>query len=437
MKKTRLFLITALCGIGLGLASCASQGGSGHPAPPEWSGDAVIYEVNVRQFTPEGTFGAFAEHLPRLKDLGVDVLWFMPIHPIGVKERKGALGSYYSISDYKAVNPEFGSFSDFKLLVQAAHSLGFRVIIDWVANHTSRDAKWTANPDWYVLDSAGSPVAPYDWTDVAKLDFNNADMRSAMIDAMLFWVTETEIDGFRCDAAMEVPADFWETAAAEIRSAKADVLMLAEAEEPPLMSRGFDMYYAWSLHHAMNQTAQGKANVDTLRQRLQAMETRFPACAIPLMFTSNHDENSWNGTEFERMGGAAKTFAALTYLLPGMPLIYSGQEVGLNRRLAFFARDPIDWTDEQGFSDFYKGLNDLRRNNPALHSQPQGGALQEIKNSVPDRVFSFVRASPNNRVLAVFNLSGDPQEVTFDTADYNDLKDGLTLQAWEYRIYAQ
>jgi glycosidase len=403
---------------------------------PEWSSSAILYEVNVRQYTPEGTFNAFAAHLPRLKELGVDILWLMPIHPIGEVERKGSLGSYYAVKDYTAVNPEFGTLDDFTSLVEKAHALGFKVLLDWVANHTSPDAVWSANKEWYLLDSLGNFVIQYDWTDIAQLDFNHPDVRRATIDAMLFWVKETNIDGFRCDVAWNIPADFWECAIEELKGIKLDIFMIAEAEEPPLQQRAFNMYYAWHLHHVMNQIAQGEADVNELRSALDSMEQRFPYYAIPMHFTSNHDENSWAGTEFERMGEAARTFAALTYVLPGMPLIYNGQEVGFDRRLQFFEKDLIDWEDPHDFTPFYRNLNRLRKENPALYTQEKGGALEEIPNSVPEAVFSFVRQVPNNRVIALFNLTNAYQRVSFES-DHPELNAITQLAPWEYKIITQ
>ena len=399
----------------------------------DWIADAVIYEVNVRQFTPEGTFESFAAHLPRLKDLGVDILWLMPIHPIGVLERKGTLGSYYAVKDYTAVNPKFGTLDDFKALVSKAHELDLKVIIDWVPNHTSPDAVWAVHRDWYLTDSLGNFVIQYDWTDIAQLDYTNHQMRRAMTDAMLYWVTEADIDGFRCDVAWNVPVDFWEPAVKELKQVKPNLFMLAEAEEPPLQQFAFDMYYAWHLHHVMNEVAQGVADVHALRDALQNMLGRFPTYAIPMYFTSNHDENSWSGTEFERMGEAARTFAALTYLLPGMPLIYNGQEVGFNRRLLFFEKDEIDWNDRWDFTDFYRELNQLRKSNPALYSQEKGGGVVEIVNSAPAAIFSFERAVKGNKVIALFNLSQKVQSVSFE-ADDPELSTITQLLPWEYKI---
>lgn len=418
-------------------------------ASPEWAYDATIYEVNTRQFTPEGTFNAFAEHLPRLQKLGVDILWFMPLQAIGEKERKGSLGSYYSIKDYTAVNPEFGTIADFKKLVQQAHDEGMRVILDWVANHTSRDAMWVdAHADWYVHDSIGNIVAPYDWTDVAELNYDNVDMQAEMIQSMMFWVREANIDGFRCDVAGEVPTDFWERATDSLKTLKADIFMLAEAEKPELNNQAFHSYYAWDFHHKMNMVAQGKENVDSLRLSLKRMNERFSKNAIPMYFTSNHDENSWNGTEFERMGDAAKTFTVLSYMLPGMPLIYNGQEVGFNRRLAFFEKDSIDWNDSGAFTDFYTSLNGFKKANQALFSQDKGGELTEITNTQPQQVWAFKRTKDGNEVICIFNLSaknvaadfGDGLSALEKFKSFPDNKNvtsvqTLELKPWEYRVF--
>lgn len=415
---------------------------------PEWAYNATIYEVNTRQFTPEGTFHAFAAHLPRLSGLGVDILWFMPLQPIGEKERKGTLGSYYSIRDYTGINSEFGTLEDFKNVIKQAHDVGMKVILDWVANHTSRDAVWVdAHPDWYAHDSLGNIVAPYDWTDVAKLNYYNADMRAAMIQSMLFWVREADIDGFRCDVAGEVPTDFWETAVDSLKAVNPELFMLAEAEKPELNNNAFDAYYAWDFHHKMNLVAQGKENVDSLRASLKRMNDRFPKTAIPMYFTSNHDENSWNGTEFERMGDAVKTFAALSYMLPGMPLIYNGQEAGFNRRLQFFEKDSIDWADNDGFTAFYQLLNRFRKDNLALFSLEKGGDFEEISNNQPQSVWSFKRVKNGNEVVCAFNLSAKEIAVAFDNAIPSEgfssfpantiatPKKEIRLAPWEYRVF--
>ena len=412
--------------------------------------DATIYEVNVRQYTPEGTFNAFQEHLPRLKELGVDVLWFMPVQTIGEKDRKGTLGSYYSIQDYTEVNSEFGTMSDFKSIVDAAHNSGMKVILDWVANHTSRDAIWLENEDWYVTDSLGNVVAPYDWSDVAKLNYNNETIRNAMIQSMMWWVRNTDIDGFRCDVAHEVPTDFWLRATDSLKSLKSDIFMLAESETPELNNKAFDAYYAWDFHHKMNMVAQGSGNVDSLRIALNKMTSQFADRAIPMYFTSNHDENSWNGTEFERMGDAATTFAVLTYVLPGMPLIYNGQEVGFNRRLEFFEKDSIDWfasEDRDKFTKLYQQLNTLKKTNPALFTQERGGEMVEIQNDFSEKVWSFKRVMGENEVHCVFNFTDEDIVVDLETPISGEgfiqfpneaaskPIESIELKAWEYQLF--
>ena len=416
----------------------------------DWVYDATIYEVNVRQYTTEGTFSAFEQHIPRLQELGVDILWFMPIQTIGEVERKGTLGSYYSIQNYTEVNGEFGTLQDFKSVVDKAHASGMKVILDWVANHTSRDAVWLENEDWYVTDSDGKIVAPYDWSDVAKLNYNNEDMRDAMVQSMLWWVHETDIDGFRCDVANEVPTDFWLRVTDSLKAIKPDIFMLAEAEEPELNNKIFDAYYAWDFHHKMNIVAKGEGNVDSLRLSLNKMNSRFDDRAIPMYFTSNHDENSWNGTEFERMGDAASTFAALTYVLPGMPLIYNGQEVGFNRRLEFFEKDNIDWTassSEHDFTNLYEQLNAFKKSNPALLTQEKDGEMVEIENNMSDKVWSFKRVKGENEVHCVFNFTDEDVFVSFDEAiagegfkefpgeTSSDVIESVKLKAWEYKLY--
>lgn len=416
----------------------------------DWVYDATIYEVNVRQYTTEGTFSAFEQHIPRLQELGVDILWFMPIQTIGEVERKGTLGSYYSIQNYTEVNGEFGTLQDFKSVVDKAHASGMKVILDWVANHTSRDAVWLENEDWYVTDSDGKIVAPYDWSDVAKLNYNNEDMRDAMVQSMLWWVHETDIDGFRCDVANEVPTDFWLRVTDSLKAIKPDIFMLAEAEEPELNNKIFDAYYAWDFHHKMNIVAKGEGNVDSLRLSLNKMNSRFDDRAIPMYFTSNHDENSWNGTEFERMGDAASTFAALTYVLPGMPLIYNGQEVGFNRRLEFFEKDNIDWTassSEHDFTNLYEQLNALKKSNSVLFTQEKDGEMVEIENNMSDKVWSFKRVKGENEVHCVFNFTDEDVFVSFDEViggegfkefpgeTSSDVIESIKLEAWEYKLY--
>lgn len=420
---------------------------------PQWLSNAVIYEVNTRQFTEDGTFEAFMSHIPRLKELGVDILWFMPIHPIGVKDRKGELGSYYSIVDYKEVNPEFGTIEDFKKVVAEAHKHGMKVILDWVANHTSRDAKWLeTNPEWYVMDSTtNSPVAPFDWSDVAKLNYDVPEVREAMLDAMMYWIRDIKIDGFRCDVAAEVPVDFWDYAVAKLKEVNSDIFMLAEAEEPALQYNAFNAYYGWHFHHIKNKIASGEYGIDSIRSYMKRGYTRFPSNTIPMFFTSNHDENSWNGTEFDRLGNHAKQMAVFTFVMPGMPLIYNGQEVGFNRMLEFFVKDQIDWNGDHSFTDFYRNLISFKKSHEILDT-PDKSIFNEIVTDHPDKIYAFHRALLQDELIAIFNFSSE-EVITFlngiDNGDYllfnpDDaskqqvyLKDEqtITIEPYGYRVF--
>lgn len=390
--------------------SCAPKQESVHP---DWTYDAVIYEMNIRQYTPEGTFAAAQAELPRLKELGVDVLWLMPIYPIGVKERKGTLGSYYAISDYCAVNPEFGNMDDFGNFLKAAHKDGFKVILDWVANHTSPDAKWIDEcpADWYERDSLGNTVVEYDWTDIAALNYDNKDVWKAQDKAMRFWL-DKGVDGFRCDMACEVPVEFWRETITVLRTDYPGIYMLAEGEDPGLHEDAFDASYAWVLHHLLNDIAQGKKGAEELAEYVAMDAEKNPSEAFRLMFTSNHDENSWAGTEFERMGNAAKAMAVLTFTLPnGQPLIYTGQEMGWNKRFEFFEKDPIPAWEKNGYTDFYKWLVKLRHDNPALAAGEKGGKFEVI--STENDMFVFSRTLPGNKVTISVRLA-EPWDYNID-----------------------
>lgn len=415
---------------------------------PEWAKSSVIYEVNIRQYTPEGTFAAFESHLPRLKEMGVDILWLMPIHPIGEKNRKGSLGSYYSIKDYTAINPEFGTMDDFKRLVAKIHEHGMKIIIDWVANHTAWDHAWTIeHPDFYAKDSTNQMFGPFDWTDVAQLDYSNANLRTAMTDALAFWVREANIDGYRCDVAGMVPVDFWENARVELEKIK-PVFMLAEDEDKPeLLNRAFNANYGWSFHHLMNKTAQAKDSAFILTDWFAKADTTYPLGAYAMQFTSNHDENSWNGTEYERLGKAVKTYAVLAFTAPGMPLIYSGQEAGLVKRLRFFEKDTIRW-DNLEMASFYKQLAILKTNNPALANGSWGGKTILLPTNLPAKVVAFQRKGENNQVVSVFNLSADTASFAFNMAldgNYTDffagqqtgISNSMTLMPWEYKVFVK
>jgi 1,4-alpha-glucan branching enzyme len=398
---------------------------------PDWVKNAVIYEVNTRQYTPEGTFKAFEAHLPRIKELGADILWIMPIHPIGEKNRKfppgskTSLGSYYSVRDYKAINPEYGTEADFRALVKKAHEMGFKVIIDWVANHTAWDNAWvTDHPDWYKQDSTGKILSAFDWTDVAKLNYDNKDMRKAMIESMKYWIDKCDIDGFRCDVAGEVPVDFWEEARTELEKTK-PLFMLAENEnKPELFKKAFDAGYGWAMSNGvMVKVAQGKDSVKSIVKLQQKIDSAFPRDAFKMNFLTNHDENSWNGTAREKFGNGETAFAVLSYTLPGMPLIYSGQEAGLNKRLPFFAKDSIDWKFAD-YSALYKDLNSIKHENEALWNPPFGGEFIPLDNTAPAKVLSFMRKKGTNKVVVILNLS--PEKVFFNLkgdkadGDYTD-----------------
>jgi glycosidase len=418
---------------------------------PEWSRNAVIYEVNIRQYTAEGTFKALEQHLPRLKEMGVDILWLMPVNPIGVKNRKGSLGSYYSIKDYMAVNPEYGSMDDFRKLVKKAHEQGMKVIIDWVANHSSWDNNLiTEHPEWYVKDSAGNIVSPVaDWTDVADLDYNQQGLRDYMTSAMLFWVKEADIDGFRCDVAGMVPTDFWNKAVPELKKVK-HVFMLAEWETPEMHDTAFDMTYSWDLYKLLRAIYKGEKTADLIDSAFVKEDTTFNADAYRMHFTTNHDENSWNGTEYELFDGNAQTFTVLDYLLPGMPLIYSGQEAGLSKRMRFFDKDTIDWGTYR-LAPFYTTLNKLKHDNKALQNGAAGGPLVKLKAGGNNKIYAFSREAEGNRVVALFNLSPEPSNAVLAdnglSGDYEDvfnpgivkLDDSFSIQLkpWEYRVYVK
>ena len=421
---------------------------------PEWSYGAVLYEMNVRQLTPEGTLRAAAARLEFLRDLGVDAVWLMPIYPIGEKNRKGTLGSYYSIRDYCAVNPELGTMDDFDDFVAEAHRLGMKVLMDWVANHTSRDARWIAGKpaSWYERDASGEPAVPWDWTDTAKLDYANRDVWEAQAAAMEFWIARHAVDGFRCDMAMLVPIGFWQYAAARLRRVKPDLFLLAEAEQRNLFDDGvFDACYGWEMHHLLNDVAQQRVRVTAVRDWLRADRGRYPRSAMRLAFTSNHDENSWNGSEFARMGAARGIMAAFTFVVPGgLPLIYTGQEVGYDHSFAFFDRDPIPAESYRAnaYTEFYRRLTELRHANPALAAGGRGGDMVEISNNAEDCLMTFVREVPGNQVVAVMNLSPYAIETDYYTGIYAGMyTDALTgrpselrghvvepMGPWSYRI---
>lgn len=382
-----------------------------------WTRQAVLYQINVRQYSQPGTLAAVQADLPRLKQLGVDILWFMPWQPVGRLKRKGTLGSYYSVRDYTAVNPEFGALDDARALVAEAQRLGFKVILDWVANHTAWDHPWvTQHKDWYKLNARGEvyPVTFNEgqpgeehWEDVVALDYRSEGLRAAMIDAMAFWVREVGLDGFRCDVASLVPTDFWVRARRELDALK-PMFMLAESDAVELHSRAaFDMTYDWSLaDEVFKKIGKGEGGAQLLKQWLARQPAGYPAHAYRMRFTSNHDFNSWHGTDAELYGDAYQAFAVLSFMLPGMPLIYNGQESRLTKRLAFFEKDAIDWKRHE-LADFYAGLVALKHRHPAL-AAGQYGAPLTLLDSPPD-VVAFERRLGSDGVRVAVNLSATPQ----------------------------
>ncbi len=412
---------------------------------PAWSVNATIYEVNVRQYTPEGTFTAFAKSLPKLNEMGIGILWFMPVNPIGELNRKGPLGSYYSVKDYTAINPEFGTIDDFKKVVNQAHAVGMHVIIDWVANHTSWDNVWTkTHPDYYKKDKNGNHVSPFDWTDVISLDYSNKELWNSMRDAMKFWIEQCDIDGFRCDVAAMVPLEFWKWVRPQLEEVK-PIFMLAEASEPEL-HQAFDMTYNWQLKDLFVDCAKGYKNAEDFYKYYDKEKTEYPVDAYRMDFTSNHDENTWNGTDKERFGNAAEAFAVASALLPGMPLVYNGQEAGLDKRLLFFEKDLIDWKENK-MRGIYTTLFNLKKENKALWNGASGGELQKITAN-DKNIFAYVREKDGYKVVAFFNFSALKKEISIPDSKlegtYKNLFTGIVtqlslpykiiLEPWSYQI---
>lgn len=365
----------------------------------DWAKGSNVYEVNIRQYTQEGTFEAFGKHLPRLKEMGVEILWLMPVTPISKKERLGSLGSYYACSSYDTINPEFGNLDDFIKLVANAHTLGMKLVIDWVANHTGWDHHWTQeHPEWYVLDSAGGFTEKNGWKDVIDLDFSNRSLRSALICAMQFWVDRCGIDGFRCDMAHLVPLDFWKEARTACELTR-PLYWLAECEDPSYHAV-FDTTYAWGWMHATEKQARGEQSLSQVREVLHGY-TQYPSGASKLYFTSNHDENSWNGTEYEKYGRSAKAWAVFTATWQGIPLIYSGQESPNTKRLQFFHKDLIEWKDPLQLVSFYTDLLSLRKRNAAISE----GETFILPSSNDDQLMAFLRKKEDQVVLVILNVS--------------------------------
>jgi glycosidase len=411
----------------------------------EWKNSTNIYEVNVRQYTTEGTFNAFSKHIPRLKEMGVKILWLMPITPISKEKRQGTAGSYYACSDYVSINPEFGNLDDFKNLVKQAHDLNMHVIIDWVANHTGWDHHWVKeHPDWYEHDAEGNFVERHGWIDVIDLNYQDKNMRAEMISCMKYWITECDIDGFRCDMAHLVTLDFWVEAKEQCESVK-PLFWLAECEVPEY-HKVFDATYAWKWMHTTEKLVKNIASLHDFKDVLKTYQD-YPQNALKLFFTSNHDENSWNGTEYEKFGNAAKILSVFIFVWPGIPLIYSGQELPNLKRLLFFEKDCIDWGDQQPkLENFYKRLLALKSTNTALH---ETGNIHVLPSGFNENIFAFLRINAQDRVLAIFNFSNKdrvqfklthPLLEGYFTHLFSDITyklgavQSFELQAWEYIV---
>lgn len=419
---------------------------------PEWVKNAVIYEINTRQFTEEGTFREAEKHLPRLKELGIDIIWLMPIQEIGEKNRKGRLGSPYSVKDYYSVNPEFGTLDDVKHFISSAHDFGMFVILDWVANHTAWDNVLVEeHPEWYARDWKGDfrPTPWWDWSDIIDLNYEKEGLRKYMTDAMKYWISEVDFDGFRADVAGFVPVDFWDNVRRELEEIK-PVFMLAEWESRDLHAKAFDMTYAWSWWDAVYDIAHGRADVNSLFKYYSWNESAFPKNSIRMTFVTNHDRNAWDGTMFDFFGDALHAAIVLSVVGDGMPLIYNGQEAGNNRRLAFFEKDPIEWK-EHPVGDLYKKLFSLKKEHTALWNGKWGATMIKIPNNSDNNVLSFVRQNETDKVFAVLNFSDTTQEIVFseslphgsyseffsDEGVVLDSSTHLKIEPWGYRVFIQ
>ncbi|WP_027386311.1 alpha-amylase family glycosyl hydrolase [Chryseobacterium gregarium] len=421
-----------------------------HITSPDWVKNATIYELNIRQFSEEGSFKAIEQQLPRLKKMGIDIIWLMPVHPIGELHRKGTLGSYYSVKDYYGVSPEFGTEQDFRNLISAIHCEGMQVIVDWVANHTSWDNEiFTKHPEWYRKSRKNTFQSTRwrDYDDIIELDYSHPELREYMTEALKFWVREYDIDGYRCDIASFVPIDFWENVRTELELIK-PVFMLAEAEDRELHRKAFDATYNWTLWNILHQIALNERSVKTLTEAYIAEHVSiFPKEAIRLNFIDNHDKNSWEGNPYSNFGDALNAATVFTVMMDGMPLVYNGQEAGQDRSLEFFEKDPIEWKLHENEA-LYTTLFMLKHKNQALWNSGHGGEMVRIMNDRMDQVISFVREKNGDKVMTFINFSKESLIVQFDTSfdmgRYTNLFTGeqqgvsdtliLNMNPWEYVV---
>lgn len=419
---------------------------------PAWLDTSILYEVNIRQYTPEGTFKSFQQHLPRLQKMGVNLLWLMPIYPVSSIKRKGSLGSYYSVASYTEVNPHFGTKMDLKNLIDEAHQRGMRVILDWVPNHTGWEHSWVFSfPEWYTKDPISDTIIhplQTDWYDVADLNYDQYPMRNEMIRSMLYWIDEFQIDGYRCDVAYKVPVDFWSEVRAALKRRKKPLFLLAESEEAQILNdQLFHANYAWPFMHLCRDIVAGKKNARDLRNLLREDST-MSKHGHHIYFTSNHDENSWKGTEKELLGDAAPMFAAMCFVLNGIPLVYSGQEEPLEKKLRFFDKDTIPFKDYH-LQHFYQQLCQLRKSHPSLHLSNAKNIDFTLTTQSPDCVFGMIRQTEEETILCLFNLCNqsvtlevphrlaDEKYLDWSLGKIQKFKMGSTmeLQPWDYKIY--
>ncbi|WP_083822418.1 alpha-amylase family glycosyl hydrolase [Brumicola nitratireducens] len=419
---------------------------------PLWASNASIYQVNVRQFSPSGTFKAVNTQLLRLKQLGVSIIWLMPIHEIGQVKRKGTLGSPYAVKDYYSINAELGTDAELKELIEHAHELELKVILDWVPNHSAWDNKLvTEHPHWYARDYKGDfrPAPWWDWDDIIEFDYSQPDLREYMIDAMSYWVRKFDVDGFRCDVAGYIPNDFWRQAREALDEIK-PVFMLAEWENRDLHEYAFDMTYAWSWNEVLHDIVHERASLDKLRKYYSWNERAWPKEAMRMTFVSNHDENAWEGTPSEKFGDAEHACIVLSCLGQGMPLIHNGQEAGETKRLAFFEKDCIEW-QEHSTGALYTQLLSLRQRYTALWNAEHGALMHQVPNNHQQAIFSFVRQDSESKWFMIFNFSNEHKQVSFKedlfTDEYIDVFESspclhdlfadfeLDLEPWEYRIF--
>ncbi len=376
----------------------------------DWVKDAVIYEVYLRSFSKEGTFAGLEKRVVELKALGVTVLWLMPVHPVGMKHRKGSLGSPYSVQDFYGINPEFGTMADFKKLLNTVHKQGMKLIIDLVINHTAWDNKLVAeHPEWYTKDDKGNIVPPNpDWTDVADLNYDQPGLRRYMMEMMRWWVKDVGIDGFRCDVAELVPTDFWEDVRKQLNKVK-PVMMLSEGTLPEQHMKAFDLTYSWNIYDVLDPLLKGKKPVTLIDDILKSESLQFPRGSLRMRFNTNHDKNAWDSPAVTKFGlDGLKLSAVLVNTLPGVPLLYTGEEVANDKRLDLFEKVDVDWTRSREMGELYGKLFRLRKENKALS---RGEMLKLVSSSDQD-VYAFCRIAGKDKIIVALNFSSEPRFVT-------------------------